>query len=139
MLLVNDTLSLADGEISEQFVRSRGPGGQNVNKVATTVILRFDLAGSASLPEDVKERLRALAGRRLDREGVLQIRAGTYRTLERNRRDARERLVELIRRAAVPPKTRKKRRGESAGAKARRLEAKKRLGRKKELRGRLVD
>jgi ribosome-associated protein len=133
---VTETLSLLDEEITERFVRSRGPGGQNVNKVATTVVLRFDVAGSPSLPDDVKERLRGLAGRRLDQNGVLQLRAGAHRTLERNRRDARERLVELIRRAAEPPKPRKKRRGESAAAKARRLESKKRQGLKKELRSR---
>ena len=104
-------------------------------------MVRFLLARGAppSLPDDVKERLRALAGRRLDQEGVLQIRAGAQRTLERNRRDARERLVELIRRAAVPPKPRKKRRGESAAAKSRRLAAKKRQGEKKALRERPVD
>jgi ribosome-associated protein len=139
MIPVTDTIQLADDELSERFVRSRGPGGQNVNKVATTVVLRFDVAGSPNLADDVKERLSVLAGRRLDQEGVLQLRAGTYRTLERNRRDARERLVELIRRAAVPPKPRKKRRGESAGARARRLETKRQRAQKKELRGRVTD
>ena len=107
--------------------------------VATTVLLRFDLARSTSLPDDVKERLRSLAGRRLDQSGVLQIRSGRFRTLERNRRDARERLVELIRRAAVPPKPRKKRRGESASARARRLEGKKQRSEKKALRGRVIE
>jgi ribosome-associated protein len=139
MIPVTETIQLSDDEISEQFVRSRGPGGQNVNKVATTVVLRFDVAGSPSLPDDVKERLRGLAGRRLDTEGVLQIRAGTFRTRERNRTDARDRLVALIRRAVEPPKPRKKRRGESRAAKARRLDSKRARSKKKELRGKVSE
>ncbi|HUP25563.1 MAG TPA: alternative ribosome rescue aminoacyl-tRNA hydrolase ArfB [Thermoanaerobaculia bacterium] len=139
MIPVTDTIQLADDELSEQFVRSSGPGGQNVNKVATTVILRFDVASSPSLADDVKERLRGLAGRRIDQDDVLQIRSGRFRTRERNRVDARERLVELIRRAAVPPKLRKKRRGESRPARARRLDEKRRQGLKKDLRGPIVD
>ena len=139
MLPVTDTIQIADDELSERFTRSRGPGGQNVNKVATTVLLRFDVARSSSLPDDVKERLNALAGRRVDKEGVLQIRAGNFRTLERNRREARERLVALVRRAAEPPKPRKKRRGESKAAKARRLDSKRARSKKKELRGKVAE
>jgi ribosome-associated protein len=139
VIAITDSIQIADEELTERFVRSRGPGGQNVNKVATTVLLRFDVARSPSLPDDVKERVKAFAGRRLDKEGVLQIRAGNFRTLERNRREARERLVALVRRAAEPPKPRKKRRGESRAAKARRIDAKRARSKKKELRGRISD
>jgi len=98
---------LEESELQETFVRAPGPGGQNVNKVASAVQLRFDVAASPSLPEDVRERLRRLAGRRLTAAGVLVIEAHRYRTQLRNREDARERLFALIRHAAVPPKPRK--------------------------------
>ena len=98
---------LEESELQEMFVRAPGPGGQNVNKVASAVQLRFDVAASPSLPEDVRERLRRLAGRRLTAAGVLVIEAHRYRTQLRNREDARERLFALIRHAAVPPKPRK--------------------------------
>lgn len=107
MIQVTPRISLDDAEIVVSFVRASGPGGQNVNKVATAVLLRFDVARSPSLTEPVRARLTALAGRRLTREGVLIIQADRHRTQERNRADALERLVELIRRAATPPRPRR--------------------------------
>jgi ribosome-associated protein len=104
---VSDRVLIDEDELHEQFVRSPGPGGQNVNKVATAVQLRWDLLGSASVPEDVRERLKRLAGRRLSAEGVLMIEAHRFRTQAGNREEARRRLFELIRAASVVPKTRK--------------------------------
>ena len=106
-IFVNDRISLADDEVSEQFVRSPGPGGQNVNKLATAVQLRFDARGSKSLPEDVCMRLLDLAGTRATKHGEIVINAHRFRTRERNREDALERLVSLVRQAAVPAKRRR--------------------------------
>ena len=103
MLRVTDSISLDDSELSETFVRSSGPGGQNVNKVSSAVQLRFDVRASPSLPNDVAVRLMRLAGKRLTKEGVIVIIAQTHRQQERNRADARERLFDLIRQAAVRP------------------------------------
>lgn len=106
MIEITPTLFISEDEISEEFVRSSGAGGQNVNKVATAVQLRFDVDNSPSLPPDVKERLRKLAGKRLTKEGVLIIKAQSQRTQERNRQEALTRLIELLRLAAIKPKTR---------------------------------
>jgi ribosome-associated protein len=103
MWRVTDRISLADDELEERFVRSSGPGGQNVNKVSTAVELRFNLANSAAMSQAVKDRLALLAGRRLTDDGIIIIQANRFRTQERNRDDARERLFEMIREAAVAP------------------------------------
>jgi ribosome-associated protein len=100
-------VEIPDSELSVSFVRSSGPGGQNVNKLATAAQLRFDLAGSTTLSAAVKARLRPLSGRRLTDEGALLIIARNHRTQEGNRREALERLADLIRRALVPPRERK--------------------------------
>ena len=123
MIPVTPFIAIDEDELSETFIRSAGPGGQNVNKVATAVQLRFDVRNSPSLPDDVKARLERLAGRRLTLEGVLVIMAHRHRTQERNREDARARLVELIRQAAERPKPRRPTRP-TLGSKKRRLEAK---------------
>jgi len=125
MIRITPSISIGEGELEEHFIRASGPGGQNVNKLASAVQLRFDVRRSPSLPEDVRARLERLAGRRLTREGVIVINAQRHRTQERNREDARERLVELIRRAAVAPVPRRATKP-TAGARERRLESKKR-------------
>ena len=123
LIPINGYLFLDDSEIEESFIRASGPGGQNVNKVSSAVQIRFDLSGSRSLPEDVRERLARLAGRRLTGDGVLVIIAQRYRTQERNRQDALERLVALIRRA-VPPPTPRRPTKPGRAANERRLQAK---------------
>jgi ribosome-associated protein len=133
MIRINDTISIDDGEITESFIRSSGPGGQNVNKLATAVQLRFDVRHSPSLSHEVRARLERLAGKRLTRDGVLVITAQRHRTQERNRDDALERLVELIRAAAVRPTPRRATRP-TLGSKVRRLEGKKRRAGVKALR-----
>ena len=106
-IVIDDRISLADGEVSERFVRSPGPGGQNVNKVATAVQLRFDARGSRSLPEDVRARLLELAGARATKHGEIVIDAHRFRTRQQNREDALQRLASLVRRAATVAKPRK--------------------------------
>jgi ribosome-associated protein len=108
VIRITGTIQLDEGEIRERFIRSSGPGGQNVNKVATAVRLRFDIHNSRSLTDEVRERLIRLAGKRVTREGVLIIEADRFRTQEQNRRDARERLIRWIRKAAEPLKHRRK-------------------------------
>ena len=130
---ITENIFIDENELEEAFVRSPGPGGQNVNKVATAVQLRFDVRHSPSLPDDVRERLEKLAGSRLTEGGELIIEAHRYRTRERNRKDARERLIALIQRAARVPRKRKKT-GPSKAAKARRLEEKKHQSEKKKQR-----
>lgn len=120
---ITPSISLDVTELSEEFIRSSGPGGQNVNKVATAVQLRFDAAASPNLPEDVRTRLIALAGRRADEAGLITIVARRSRTQADNRMFAREQLVDLIRRAARPPTARRATRP-SAAERTRRLERK---------------
>ena len=133
MIRINDRVSLDENEIKEEFVRSSGPGGQNVNKVASAVQLRFDMINSPSLPNEVRRRLKALARNRITDEGILVIEAKRYRTQLANRNDALERLVELIRRATQKPKPRRRTRPTLA-SKERRLETKKQRSRTKKLR-----
>ncbi|WP_375459092.1 alternative ribosome rescue aminoacyl-tRNA hydrolase ArfB [uncultured Enterovirga sp.] len=133
MIAVTPRIQLHDDEIGETFVRASGPGGQNVNKVSTAVELRFDAAGSPNLPDGVKLRLRGLAGRRMTQDGVIVIDAQRFRTRERNRADALERLVELIRAATIVPKVRRPTRP-TLGSKERRLVGKEKRGRVKALR-----
>jgi ribosome-associated protein len=133
MIRITDRIGIGDDELDERFIRASGPGGQNVNKLSTAVQLRFDVRGSPSLPDAVRARLERLAGRRLTNDGVLIITAQRYRTQERNRQDALDRLVELIQRAAVAPIPRRPTRP-TAGSRARRLEGKKRRGTIKSLR-----
>jgi ribosome-associated protein len=135
MIRITDRISIDERELEERFVRASGPGGQNVNKLSSAVQLRFDVRGSPSLSADVRTRLERLAGARLTREGVLVIMAQRHRTQERNRQDARERLVDLIRRAAVAPIPRRPTKP-TAGSRERRLESKKRRASIKGLRQR---
>ena len=133
MIEITPAIVLDPREITETFIRSPGPGGQNVNKVATAVQLRFDLRGSPSLPEAIRNRAERLAGRRLTKDGVVVITAARFRSRERNREDAVARLVALLRAAARPPTPRKATRP-GAGARQRRLDDKTRRGAVKRLR-----
>ena len=134
MIPITNHIAIDESELSESFIRASGPGGQNVNKLSTAVQLRFDVRNSPSLPSEVRARLERIAGRRLTRDGVLVITAQRFRTQERNREDALERLVEMIRAATVRPVIRRPTKPTFA-SKVRRLEGKKRRGDVKALRG----
>lgn len=137
MLLINDDITIHDWELSEQFVRSSGPGGQNVNKVSSAVELRFEAARSPSLPGPVKTRLKRLAGRRWTLDGALIIQCEETRSQARNRELARARLADLVRKALVAPKRRIATKP-TLGSKKRRLKAKKVRGEIKNMRGRVA-
>ena len=133
MIRVTPGIAIDENEIHHEFIQASGPGGQNVNKVATAVQLRFDVANSPSLPYEVRERLLSLAGRRITKEGVLVIFARRFRSQKANRQNAMERLVELIRKAAQKPQIRRKTKP-TRTSKMRRLEAKRHRAKTKRLR-----
>ena len=135
MLQVTPAIAVPDRELEERFVRASGPGGQNVNKVATAVELRFDVRAS-SLPEDMKQRVAAIAGKRMTADGVLVIDSRAHRTQGQNREAARERLLDLLRRAAVRPRSRRKTKPSKA-AREKRLATKVQRARIKATRGRV--
>jgi len=138
MIRINRTIALDENELSFVFSRASGPGGQNVNKVATAAQLRFDVRRSPSLHDDVKERLTTLAGRRMTRDGILVINARRFRTQEKNREDALARLVALVKEAAKRPKRRKTTKP-TRESRERRLEDKRRRSRTKDRRKKISD
>lgn len=134
MIVITPRISIDEAEIQEEFIRASGPGGQNVNKLSTAVQIRFDVRLTPNLPEAVRARLEHLAGRRLTKDGVIVMTAQRYRTQDRNRQDARERLVELIRQATEAPTLRRATRPTLA-SKRRRLDSKARRATLKDQRG----
>lgn len=133
MIYITPAISIDEREIQEDFIRASGPGGQNVNKVATAVQIRFHVGNSPSLPDDVRRRLMRMAGRRITEDGLLIIHARRFRTQKQNRQDAIDRLVELIRKAAEKPRPRRKTTPTHA-SRIRRLEAKTHRSKTKHLR-----
>ena len=138
MIKVTENIMIDERELKEEFVRASGPGGQHVNKVATAVKLRFDAANSPALPDEVRDRLIRSAGRRITEEGVIIIDARRFRSQERNRQDARERLAALIRKAAEKPKSRRKTRPTAASGR-RRIEEKRQRGATTRTRRRILE
>lgn len=136
MLYITPQIVIEESELEERFVRASGPGGQNVNKVATAVQLRFDAEHSPALLEEIRARLRALAGSRMTDEGVIVIDARRHRTQAQNREDARERLADLIRQAAARPRRRRKTKPTRA-SREQRISTKKRRGETKRARGKV--
>ncbi|OJX70570.1 alternative ribosome rescue aminoacyl-tRNA hydrolase ArfB [Magnetospirillum sp. 64-120] len=134
MIPITRRIALDDSELTESFTRSSGPGGQNVNKVETAVELRFDVANSPNLPDDVKARLTKLAGRRMTLDGVLIVTAQEHRSQDRNRAEAMNKLVELIREAAKPPPPKRKPTKPTKGSQQRRMDSKAKRGAVKKLR-----
>lgn len=130
MIVINNKIKLNDSELKFDFIRSSGPGGQNVNKVATAVQLRMNIADSPSLPDEVKERIRAAAGRKINKEGILVIEAKRYRTQEKNRQDAIARLTDIISKASQKIKRRVKTKP-SAASNLKRITTKKKISEKK--------
>jgi ribosome-associated protein len=138
MIEITSDINIPDKEITEDFIRSSGPGGQNVNKVSTAVQLRFDVKNSPSLPDGVRRRLIRLAGKRMTKEGILVIRAERHRTREQNRKDAISRLADLIVSATKVPRYRIKTRPTPV-SRIKRLETKQRRGQLKRRRGRVTE
>ncbi len=138
-LYINDKIMIEPWELIEQFIHSAGPGGQNVNKVATSVQLRFDLLNSPSVPPHIKARAKKVAGRRINKEGVIVLEASKHRSQERNREDARKRLSELLQEACKPPPPPRRKTKPTRGSIERRLKAKANRSGIKKMRGRITD
>jgi ribosome-associated protein len=138
MIFINNRISIDEKEIHEEFIRSSGPGGQNVNKVATAVQLRFDVRNSPSLSDDVRDRLISSAGRKITKDGILVIKAARHRTQEQNRKDAIERLADLVKKAAAPPPKPRKETRPSRASKERRIESKRRKSEVKTMRRSII-